>query len=444
MIFKCLFDTVSTRNLNLMKLTKLSVDKLPLPMSPKEGVTGQKRYYDDSLKGFGVRVTSGGSKSFFIEKRVGTKLRRMTLGHYPALTVEQARNEAQKVLGKIAMGVDPIAEKKEAQVRSVTLEQVFSDYIKARKNLKPRTLQDYHCVLKQAVPDWLDKPLISITKDMITKRHTTYGEKSQARANLVMRLLRAIFNFGAGQYEDAKGKALIAENPVKRLSHTRAWYRVERRQTIIKAHELPVWYHAVAALSDERITGKSDIIRDYLLLLLFTGLRRQEAARLRWSQVDLTARTLTIVDTKNHENHILPLSDFLFELLSNRKQKATSNYVFPGEGKGGYLVEPRKVMAKVINSSGINFSLHDLRRTFITVAESLDIPAYALKRLLNHKMSNDVTAGYIIIDVERLRRPMQQITDYLLKCMNVKETAQIIEISHQIKKLNDVATSLAG
>jgi len=76
--------------------------------------------------------------------------------------------------------------------------------------------------------------------------------------------------------------------------------------------------------------------------------------------------------------------------------------------------EPRKQMARVIQESGVHFTIHDLRRTFITVAESLDISAYALKRLLNHKMSNDVTAGYIIKDAERLRAPMQKITDYFL------------------------------
>lgn len=57
-------------------------------------------------------------------------------------------------------------------------------------------------------------------------------------------------------------------------------------------------------------------------------------------------------------------------------------------------------MATVIKESGVHFTVHDLRRTFITVAESLDISAYALKSLLNHKMSNDVTAGYIIKDAE--------------------------------------------
>lgn len=63
------------------------------------------------------------------------------------------------------------------------------------------------------------------------------------------------------------------------------------------------------------------------------------------------------------------------------------------------------------------FTVHDLRRTFITIAESLDISGYALKRL-HHKMSGDVTAGYIVSDVERLRTPMQVITEHMLKMIN--------------------------
>ena len=70
--------------------------------------------------------------------------------------------------------------------------------------------------------------------------------------------------------------------------------------------------------------------------------------------------------------------------------------------------------------------MHDLRRTFITIGESLDISAYALKRMLNHKMTNDVTAGYIITDVERLRAPMQKITDYILTRIGQKEKADVI------------------
>jgi integrase len=400
-----------------MKITKLAVDKI---LPPKD--RDQAFYRDDQLKGFAVRVTASGVKSFVLEKIIGNKVKRITLGRYGELTAEQARKEAQKLLGKIAVGIDPIAEKKAKLVKGVTLDEVFQDYIKARKELKPKTLYDYNNLMRVAFSEWKSKPLLSISKDKIVKYHERLGnERGAAYANQVMRLLRALFNFAAGQYEDSEGKSLITDNPVKRLSQTRAWYRVERRQTFIKSHELAAWYQGVMALQNE-------ILRDYLFLILFTGLRRQEAAKLKWEQVDFKAKTLLIIDTKNREPHVLPLSSYLFELLTNRNQNTQSEYVFPGTGNGGYIIEPRKQMAKVIETTGIQFTVHDLRRTFITIAESLDIAAYALKRLLNHKMTGDVTAGYIIADVERLRKPMQQISDYLLKCMRVMKSADVTAI----------------
>jgi integrase len=407
-----------------MHITKLGVDKLPIPNKLVEGQTAQKRYYDKKLKGFGIRVTSGKTKAFFVEKLIKGKLRRITLGRYPELTVETARQQAHILLGKIAQKIDPLAERRFAKMHEVTLSEVMIDYLNARKSLKPKTIYDYKRVLNIAFADWKDKPFVSITKDKVTRLHEKLGtQNGEAYANLAMRILRALFNFAEGQYEDSEGRSLITENPVRRLSQTRAWYRVERRQTFIKTHELNAWHNGIHKLTNSTLS-------DYLRLILFTGLRRQEAAQLQWKQIDLKAKTLTIIDTKNREQHTLPLSDYLYDLLSNRRKKAISPYVFPGSGATGYIVEPRKQIAKVIESTGIEFTVHDLRRTFITIAESLDIPAYALKRLLNHKMSQDVTAGYIVMDVERLRKPMQQITDFLLSSMGVKCHAEVINISH--------------
>ncbi|MCP4473060.1 MAG: tyrosine-type recombinase/integrase [Gammaproteobacteria bacterium] len=158
-----------------------------------------------------------------------------------------------------------------------------------------------------------------------------------------------------------------------------------------------------------------------------TGLRRQEAASLCWQNIDLKDRTLTIEQTKNHQRHVLPLSDYLYELILRRRpfsQQHHSDYLFPAESETGHLKDPRKAMLKIAELSGVPFTIHDLRRTFITIAESLDIPAYALKRLLNHATTNDVTADYIIIDVERLRRPMQKITDHILALMGIKDKHQ--------------------
>ena len=91
----------------------------------------------------------------------------------------------------------------------------------------------------------------------------------------------------------------------------------------------------------------------------------------------------------NWQTLCLPLSKFLFELLEDRKNNFYENeFVFPGPGKSGYISPPVKPMRHVINKTGIAFCFHDLRRTFITVAESLDIPYAALKKLLNHSDGN--------------------------------------------------------
>ena len=162
--------------------------------------------------------------------------------------------------------------------------------------------------------------------------------------------------------------------------------------------------------------SESDYVRDFLLMALFTGMRRSELQRLRWENIDLDERKLHLPTTKNGDPLMLPLSDFLLNLLRERKASAgASPWVFPGNGPAGHIVEPKKFLQRVSAASGVSFTLHDLRRTYITIAESLDIPHYALKRLLNHRSSADVTGGYIIINVERLRGPVELISERILK-----------------------------
>jgi len=260
---------------------------------------------------------------------------------------------------------------------------------------------------------------------MVAKKHRTLGEnQGKAYANLSMRILSAIFNFASAQYGD-----IITANPVKRLSDTRAWDKIEKRRSVIKPHELEALFKALEQLKETSSTTKAETVRDYIFLLLFTGLRRQEAAQLKWEDVDFKSKSLTVKETKNREPLTLPLSKFLFDLFKSRKNAHNSDnpYVFPGNGqKTQYLVEPRVQLQKVFKLSGIKFSIHDLRRTFASIAEGI-VSAYQLKRLLNHK-AGDVTAGYIISDVESLRPGMQKITDAILRHANRSQTGNIIKL----------------
>ena len=88
----------------------------------------------------------------------------------------------------------------------------------------------------------------------------------------------------------------------------------------------------------------------------------------------------------------------------------------------------RYAQDRIEKATGIHFTPHDLRRTFATIAESIDVPAYALKRLLNHADGADVTAGYLVMTPERLREPMQRITDFVLKSAGLKPTATVTPI----------------
>lgn len=390
----------------MARLNKSFIDKIEIPQAAP-GKQAQAFYRDSALPGFGLRITNTGSKSFIVEKRITGKVKRITIGKYGALTAEKARIKARELLGGISVGSDPIAEKKAANAKGVTLGEAFESYLDARNDLKEGTVKNYRKCMNVPLGDWKNKALKDIDKTMVHERHKTLGEKAPARANNVMRVLRAVFNHAMEQYEDAQGNSIILVNPVSRLSHNRSWYRVERRTSVLKAHELGQWLAATEKINDNS--------RDYLQLLLFTGLRKMEAASLSWSDIDLKAKTLTIADTKNHEPHNLPLSNYLVKMLKRRSKASESQWVFTGKTNGDYLTEPRTAIKRVIEFSGIPFTLHDLRRTFITVAESLDVSAYALKRLANHKMTNDITAGYIISDIERLRAPMQKITDFIIR-----------------------------
>jgi hypothetical protein len=114
-----------------------------------------------------------------------------------------------------------------------------------------------------------------------------------------------------------------------------------------------------------------------------------------------------------------------------RYEKRAGDYIFPAESSTGYLLDIKRPLAKIRKDSGLNFALHDLRRTFITVAESLDISGYSLKKLVNHSAGNDATSGYIISDVERLRAPMQAIADKILVSAGRRGQANVIPINRQ-------------
>ena len=373
----------------------------------------QTIYRDSSLKGFGLRVTKGGAKTFVLEKRVAGNVRRIKIGRFPELTAEQARREAQKILGLIACGRDPLNERYQEKVKAMPLHFVYLEFLKLRQ-LKQSTLKDYDRAMKHAFLDWGAISMSKISEDMVLRKHAELSQLGKTTANRHMRFLRALFSFAQGRYSDGMGNTLLPNNPVLVLTRLKAWNNSRRRRTCIADGDLKSWFDAVLSLARCEEHEFAAVSMDYLQFVLLTGLRREEAAQLVWGRVDLRNRTFFVVDTKNHNDHELPLSDYLVDLLADRRRAAINEFVFPGKGPRGHIVNVYKYIAKVTEVSGVEFCLHDLRRTYATAADTLDLPERVVKRLLNHSLPTDVTSGYIISGVERLRQPMQQITNYLL------------------------------
>lgn len=107
-------------------------------------------------------------------------------------------------------------------------------------------------------------------------------------------------------------------------------------------------------------------------------------------------------------------------------------HVFPADNKTGHLLNHRLAILAICRDSGVEFRLHDLRRTFASVASvhlERSLSAYTLKRLLNHSSGGDVTSGYVQVGVEDLREPMRQIEDFVLKCAGLKESTPVVKLA---------------
>jgi integrase len=424
---------MSSTELTRFRFIKKTLDALPIGLK-------RVRYYDEGMDGLVLEVAQTGIKVFRVYKKIKgrTSPVTITLGRYPAMSIENARAQALENLNRLSVGINPNVVAKVDRVSSVSLETVFQTYV-ANNRLREQSLRGYRQCFKN-LADWHKKPLKWITDDLIKQRHQKLTKHSPAQADYTMRLLRALFNFAAYEYKDQKGQSLFPMNPVKILSHLRMWNHVERRHTRIERRSLSNWFAGVG-----KIRNTSDdfavAVCDMLEMALLTGLRRSELLGLTWERVNFEAATFWISETKNGLALELPLSEYLATLLHRRyNAKNNSPYVFNADNDFGVVREPKKVIQRVIDETGIEFTMHDLRRTFTTTAEALNVGTYTLKRLLNHRTRrDDVTAGYTVLTPEELRDPSQRIENEILVLGGIKAPQKALDqqLSSVLDNLTD-------
>ncbi|MBY0354195.1 MAG: integrase family protein [Rickettsiales bacterium] len=378
-----------------LKLDERNVRELPLSL------TKQTSYFDTKTPGLHVKVGKK-TKTFCLQRAVKNRLTLVTIGRYPEFNVAKARIEAEKLAVLMKSGVNPNEERKALKRKtSQTLDKVFESYRKVLKDREKLTAyNEYKAILDRHFKDWLKKEIDFVTRDKVENRHRKIAEKSGKKiANKAFRILRAIYNYHAIDNPDFK-------NPVYVLSQKKLWCKEPPSTRHLETpDEFKRWHQAVLKQNNKNIAA-------YLTFVLLNGLRKSEAMKLKWSDVNFESKTFVIKETKNGKSLELPISKPSVKLLKQQKVCAINEWVFPSEtSKSGHIVEPKKVLANVRKLSGLEISTHDLRRTFLTVASGLNISQYTLKRIANHSTKNDVTSVYAIPGAEDLRVAMEMIAD---------------------------------
>ena len=397
-----------------IKLSARSIARIKAPDPSGKQVL----HWDTQMRGFAV-LASGrtNTRSYVCQKDINGKTRRITVGPVDdnVITLPEAREAAGALLAEMYAGKDPKAMKKAAVDSAYSLRNALDDYLNLSKDLRPKTKKDYRYVVERYFDDWLDLPLREISRTMVEERHGAIAKriakdarnrlaKGHSSANGAVRVLRILWNF-ASEGRDIQG--LPNKNPAQ--LHKNVWFASNERTGHVAEEELEGFFSAVMDL-------ENPTQRDCILLILFTGYRSSEAKGLRWDEVDFTNRQITLPAhrTKARREHCVPMSDFVYDLLVARRALGRAGeFVFPSYSASGHISELKYPMGIVSKKFGRHITAHDLRRTFITVAEQCPMSVYALKAICNHAGGGDITGKYIQISPERLRDPVQAIADRL-------------------------------
>lgn len=380
-----------------VSLTKAKIEAIPFT----DG--GQVVYWDDRLTGFGLRVGAR-TKSFVVQKS-GKGMK--TLGRFGVLTVEKARKKAQTALGDIAG-------ERLGEVPKITLRQATKSYVTGMRNqkLSDRSIRDLKHRIENYLEDWLDRPLASIARSEVRKRHARIGKvNGPYMANGIFRCFRAVYNDAMAGHDGLPANPCIALR--------KRWFKETRRQEPVE--DLRAWLRKVVRLSPVR--------RSYHLFVLFTGLRRTDAATVRWEDVDLENGILHRPAPKGGKERAfsVPLNGIAVRLLRRRKRQNRilfpgSPWVFPAESKSGHLEESkeqRRVKGKKVT---VLPSPHRLRDTYATAAHEAGVAGLDIKVLLNHRLpGGDVTAGYIRQQEKHLRECQERIAAHLISQLKRKQ-----------------------
>ena len=450
--------------------THISFSKERLAALPTPEAGKRVTYHDTKIQGLQLRVSATGIKTFSVYRRMkGGQPERVTLGRFPAMTVEQARKQATAINAEIEAGSNPAAVR-----RSIREEPTFSKMLvemlekKKKRDGSPiteRTKKDYLDTARLHMVALGSSKLSHITRSEVKAIHSKVSKKSARQADKAVAIVSSVFNYAA-DHEYFSGT-----NPASRIQKN----AVVSRDRFAQASELP---HLFAAIAESSLS-------DFFLLSLLTGARRSNVQAMAWRDLDLDARVWRIGMTKNGTPQNVTLSPEAVAALKARKRTTgTSPFVFPGEGKTGHLVEPKKAWAAVLLRASLrrlldhleglgkltaeerqqaeqrvttapaaaakryrafadaleidpaiydmtDLRIHDLRRTLGSWQAKTGASLAIIGKSLNHK-THQATAIYARLDLDPVRQSVNTATQAMLEAAGVKQPAEVVKLATKL------------
>jgi integrase len=323
-------------------------------------------------------------------------MRRLTLGPYGPLTLDQARKLAATHVGAIAQGADP-AQVRQDRLHEPTFADLTAQYLE-RHAPRKRSGRDDRGMLDTHLLVFRTRKLTDIHRNEVARLHAKVGETASYRANRLVALLRKMFNL-------ARDWGLYAgENPATRIQ----MFREESRDRFVQPEELPRLLHTIAEEADPTVRG-------VVLTALLTGARRTEVLTMKWDEVSLTRAEWRIPHTKAGRPHLLPLPHALVAMLRSLSRVEGNSYVFVGQDGVGHLHDMKRAWDRIRVQAGLHDArFHDLRRTvgswLAGSGESLSL----IGKVLNHR-DVSTTAIYARLNLDPARQALERNASKMLE-----------------------------
>lgn len=407
---------------NRFEFGKVKIEALPLPDDGKRAT-----YYDTKTPRLALRVTSKGAKTFYVVKRVAAEVVWIKLGVFPDLTAENARKEAERILGQFAHGQNP-AEARRASKIEPTFAEFFKEYGE-RHGDKKRSWNTDESIYK----NHLKKPLASRKLSAISRETISRILSDLERAGKAGGTVNNVRALVSSMFSKAIEWGYASANPVVGIK-TRPKVKRDR---FLQSDELPRFFKALAEETNETL-------RDYILMALLTGARRSNLLAMRWRDVNLAEGIWRIPRTKNGNPQNVTLSPEAVAILKVRQQTADDKavFVFPGIGESGHIEEPKKAVIRVMKRAEIPYgrkvengaTLHDLRRTLGSWQAKTGASLAIIGKSLNHQ-SQQTTAIYARLDLDPVRAAVNTATAAMMEAAGLKKQSAV----KKMPKLKSVA-----